>query len=129
MALEVFNYPYHSTQTENPESGFRGVMGKSYIFTAPPTDPDQRKFVLDFTTMKFFLDSEGDLTEDTEPEINMYNLINFYQRHKLYKSFQYQHPVHGLLEVKFNKPLMEPYVLPGGTGAVKAFTVELIEIP
>ena len=59
----------------------------------------------------------------------MINLIKFYQRHKLYKSFHYDHPVHGLLEVKFNKPLKEEDGLEGGNGVVKDFSIELIEIP
>lgn len=127
--METFDFPYHSQSTENPESGFRGSMGNSYIFTAEPTDPDQRKFTLNFATMKYFTDENGVLDDSIQPQLNMLALINFYQRNKLYKSFHYVHPVYGELEVKFNKPLTEPDVTPGGFGTVKAFTVELIEIP
>lgn len=129
MALEDFDFPYHSFSTENPESGFRGTMGGSYVFTSEPTDPDQRRITLNFSTMKYYVDEDDEITEDIEPQLNMFRLINFYQRHKLYKSFHYQHPVYGELEVKFNKPLVEPEVVPGGFGAVKAFAIELIEIP
>jgi hypothetical protein len=129
MPLETFNFPYHTFNTENPESGFRGTLGGSYVFTAEPTDPDQRKFILNFPTMKYFTDEDGVVDETINPTLNMFALTKFYLAHKMYKSFHYTHPVHGLLEVKFNKPLVEPDVLVGGGGAVKSFTVELIEIP
>lgn len=136
MTMETFNFPYHSVSTNNPETGFRGQLGGNYMFTSEPTDPDQRTFVLNFSLMKFFttVDPEdgtdtGTLDETIEPELNMFSLIKFYQRHKLYKSFLYAHPVHGTLEVKFNKPLNEKEPTKGGTGAVTDFTVELVEIP
>lgn len=129
MALETFDFPYHLTSTENPESGFRGALGGSWVFTAAPTDPDQRKMTLEFATMKYFTDNFGVTESITEPHLNMKTLIGFYQRHKLHKSFHYYHPVHGQMEVKFNKPLSEPKQIPGGTGAVESFSVELIEVP
>lgn len=129
MALELFDFPFHTVQTSNPESGMRGTMGGSYVFTSAPTDPDQRQFTLNFPTMKFFVNSSDELDETINPQYNMLALAQFYQRHKTYASFHYQHPVYGLLECKFNKPLVEPEVLPGGSGATKSVTVELIEIP
>ncbi len=128
MALETFNFPYHVVETTNPESGYRGQLGGSYTFTSPPTDPDQRVFNLSFPVMKFFVDSLGVPDALISPEVNMMALIRFYQTHKLHQSFIYNHPVHGQLEVKFNKPLVEPAGIPAGGGAVEKFTVELIEI-
>lgn len=127
--METFDFPYHSIKTENPESGFRGQFGQGYVFTTEPTDPDQRKFTLNFELMKFYLNDSAELDETISPTLNMLALIKFYQRHKLYKSFNYAHPVHGLLEVKFNKPLIEEEVMRGGFGIVKSFSLELIEIP
>lgn len=129
MALETFNFPYHTFNTQNPESGFRVKFGSSYTFSTPPTDPDERLFTLSFQGMQFFTDSVGVLDDIINPERNMFTLIKFYQRHKLYKSFKYQHPVHGELEVKFNKPLKEEDVITGGYGVIKDFSIELIEIP
>lgn len=126
--METFPFSYHRVQTDNPESGMRVQLGGSYVFTSAPTDPDQRKFTLTFPTMKYFLNSSNVLDETINPTYNMYNLIKFYQRHKLHNSFMYDHPVHGSLEVKFAKPLIEPEGLPNGFGSVKEFNVELIEI-
>ncbi len=129
MALQVFNFPYHTVETENPDSSFRGQFGGSYVFTSPPTDPDQRLFNLNFPTMKFYVDAEGAIDNAINPLINMMKLIEFYQFHKLHQSFQYTHPVHGLMEVKFNKPLKEPEGIANGDGAVKEFSVQFVEIP
>lgn len=126
--METFPFVYHRVQTENPESGMRVQLGGSYIFTTTPTDPDQRKFTLTFPTMKYFLDDSNVLDGNVNLGYNMYALIKFYQRHKLHNSFNYEHPVHGVVEVKFAKPLIEPEGLPNGYGAVKEFNVELIEV-
>ena len=128
MALEIFDFPYHLAKTDNP-SGVSIKLGGSYTFSTPPTDPDQRIFTLAFKGMKYFTDEDGDLTDVTFPQLNMFTLTKFYQRHKMFKSFRYTHPVHGELEVKFNKPLVEEYPETGGFGVVKDFSIELLEIP
>lgn len=129
MALANFDFPYHTVKTDNPDSGFRVQLGGSYVFSAPPTDPDQRLFTLTFDGLKYFTDGLGALDETIQPQINMYAMIKFFQTVKLYQSFHYTHPVHGLLEVRFNKPLSEEVVMAGGFGVVKEFSIELIEIP
>ncbi len=129
MALELFDFPFHSFETQNPESGFRGQFGGSYVFTSPPIDPDQRIFKLTFAAMQYFTDQNDDIDNSVNPRYNMKTLTDFYIDHKLHKSLQYYHPVHGTLEVKFNKPLVEPKGKKGGTGVVENVQVELIEIP
>lgn len=128
--MEEFIFNKHTFETENPESSYRVQLGSSYVFTTPSPDPDQRIFKLRFPTMKFFYNSENlQLDANINPSLNMYGLILFYQAHKMHKSFHYEHPIYGTLEVRFNKPLIEPEGIPGGTGAVKSFEVELIEVP
>ncbi len=127
--MELFDFPYHTVETKNPEAGYRGQLGGSYVFTSPPTDPDQRTFTLTFPAMQFFVDASKNLDALIYPQRNMKTLINFYLAHKMHESFLYNHPVHGQVEVKFSKPLEEPAGLPGGNGVVKEFSVELIEIP
>lgn len=127
--MEVFAWPYHRIVTEYPESGFRVELGNSYTYTAPPPAPDQRKFTLKFQTMFYWEDGVGGIDRIRQPELNMACLEDFYNAHKLYKSFIYSHPVYGDLVVKFNKPLHIPEGIPGGTGAVMPFEVELLEQP
>lgn len=127
--MDIFDFPYHTVETENPDSGYRLQLGGSYVFSAPPSDPDQRTFTLHFPLMKFFVNGGGTIDATISPEINMMRLINFYLAHKLHASFLYNHPVHGEVEVKFNKPLKEPDGIVNGNGVTKEVTIELIEIP
>ena len=49
--MDTFNFPYHKTSVEYPESGFRLNLGNSYTYNAGPSAPDQRIFRLYFETM------------------------------------------------------------------------------
>lgn len=49
--MDTFNFPYHKTSVEYPESGFRMNLGNSYTYNAGPSAPDQRIFRLYFETM------------------------------------------------------------------------------
>lgn len=126
--MQTFNFPYHVQNTEYPESGTRVQLGNGYIFTSPPNGPDLRRFTLKFETMKYYTDSSGVVDATQHPEINMLALENFYKFHKLHRSFIYPHPVYGNTEVKFYSPLKIPEGIVGGNGALKDFSVELIEI-
>ena len=126
--MEIFNWPYFVIKTRYPESTIRFQFGRSYLFAVPPTSPDQRAFDLRFPTLVYFEDA-GVLDLVTQPDINLGRLESFYNRHKMYKSFNFNHPVHGSLVCKFNKPLEIPEGIPGGNGAVEEVTLEFIEIP
>ena len=127
--MATFNFPYHTFSTENPETGFRAKFGGSYVFTAVPDSPDQRVFKLNYPIMKFFTSPDGSVNSTDSPLINMKTMIDFYHEHKLHKTFVYEHPIYGNVNVKFNKPLPEPLGIPNGQGAVESFEVELVEIP
>jgi hypothetical protein len=129
MALQEFDFPYHSFETVNPESGFRGQFGGSYTFSSKPVAPDQRLFKLGFEGMRWFTDNTGVLDVSASVETNMLRMVRFYEEHKLHKSFNYNHPIYGMLVVKFNKPLPEPKVIKASNGLLTSFEVELIEIP
>lgn len=124
----LFDFPYHTVAGKNPESSIRVQFGSSYSFSAPPSDPDQRIFTLSFPAMKYYVDDDGEIDAAVNPSLNMMRMLNFYYEHKLWKTFQYQHPIHGMMSVRFNEPIPEPESLPGGTGVVKGFDVQLIEI-
>lgn len=127
--MSTFTWMNHTFTTEYPESGFRLQFGNSYLYTEGPTAPDQRVFTLSFPLLKYFLNSGGAIDATIQPTLNMKALENFYLEHKMWKTFVYPHPVHGNLNVKFNKPLKVPAGIPDGGGAVGAFSLELIEVP
>lgn len=133
MALQVFDFPYHKQSTEYPESGTRVQLGGNYIFTAPPSGPDLRRFTLKFETMVYYVGPTHSAATPSvdlvkNPQINLGRLEKFYNDHKLHKSFIYPHPVYGNVECKFQKPLKIPEGNENGNGSVKDFEVEFMEI-
>lgn len=127
--MATFPCTYFTYQTKYPASGSRIQLGNSYVFSAPPTAPDQRTFTLKLNGLQYFVTTGGlvDLTQS--PERNAAVLEAFYVTHKLFQTFVFNHPVLGALDCKFNRPLEIPEGLPGGNGVLNPFDVELIEIP
>lgn len=126
--MALFPFTYFEIETKNPESGYRGQFGNSYVFTSQPNAPDQRIFNLTFPALKYY-SINGSLSSSLNEENNMLALIEFYQDHKLHKSFDFEHPLYGSLKVKFNKPLVEKPAQKGSNGVVIDQEVELIEVP
>jgi hypothetical protein len=110
-------------------SGARIQMGNSYTYTAPPTAPDQRLFTVALSGMQYFVDTNGAIDLVTDLSRNMAHLDSFYNDHKLYLSFDFNHPIYGLVKCKFNRPLEIPNGVQGGNGLVEGFSLELIEMP
>lgn len=126
--MAIFDFPFFTYSTENPDSSVRVKMGNSYTFSAPPTAPDQRVFKLKFAAMKYFV-TNGVLDPLKNPKINLAKLEQFYDIHKTHLRFDFPHPVYGTLVCSFNKPLMIPSGDTGGDGTVQNIEVELIEHP
>jgi len=129
--MTAFPNLHHKFETIYPDSSTRVQFGKSYVFTAPPTAPDQRTFRLSFTGMRYYTVDDQGLVIDTDPTKlnNLAVLDNFYQSVRLYGIFTYTHPIYGPLACRFSKPLQIPKGLPNGNGVVEDFTVELMEQP
>lgn len=128
--METFPMTMFKFTTEYPQSGTSIQLGNSYAFTAAPTAPDQRTFTLTFSVLKYFINGDGSInTSLYSNTLNLKVLEDFYARHKLWKSFNFTHPIHGSLVVKFKEPLSIPAGETGGGGAVKEIQVKLIEQP
>lgn len=128
--MATFDFPLHRQRTKYPDSSVRMQFGSGYVAAAEPQAPDQRIFVLSFTGMRYITTTPTGTTLDltSDPYKNYGKLEKFYQDHRLYTTFTYVHPVYGSLTCRFNKPLEGPEGIPGGTGVVKDFELELIEV-
>jgi hypothetical protein len=126
--METFDFPYHTTRHVYPK-GDSFKFGRGYEFSAAPQLPVQRRFVLSFPTIQWFLDAAGTADASIEPQINALALDEFYRRHYTWKTFIYPHPVFGEIKVKFaaDAPFEMPKSLPGGTGATDEFELTLVE--
>lgn len=127
--MDTFDFPFHTFTTKYPDPGNRVVLGGSYQYSPQPNGPDMRIFVLSFETLKYFENADGSIDKLTNPQLNAGVLEDFYNAHKLWKSFTYNHPVLGALTVKFNKPLEIPAGMKGGNGWLSGFQIELQEQP
>ncbi len=129
--METFDWPFFTIKTKYPDTTIRFQFGRSYLFAVPPASPDQRMFSLRFPTLIYLETTPGsgvlDLT--TEPNLNLGRLEDFYNRHKMFQSFDFIHPAHGAMVCKFNMPLEVPDGIPGGFGSVEEVNLEFIEIP
>lgn len=135
--METFTFPYHSVIDRYPDSSPAMQFGKGYRFVSKPRGPDQIAFVLNFPHMWFFetITNPGQPTETRtvnntkEPLRNMQRIIEFYERHGLYKKFVYPHPRRGNLVVRFQKPLEVPEVERDMMGKTESFKIEMILEP
>lgn len=127
--MAIFSFPYHTVKTKYAPSGFRVSFGGNYTFTAAPDAPTPRIFTLSFPdgAMKYFLNEADEIDPTIEPERNMQAMDDFYREHETWKSFTYNHPVYGALNVKFSKELEIPEGIKGGDGAVEGFSLEMTE--
>lgn len=126
--MEIFDFPYHKVSTKYPENSIAVKMGSGYTFTAKPSAPIVREFVLTFPVLFYYTDSNGKIDTAHNPETNLGRLVEFYEAHQLYEPFSYEHPVYGIKEVKFIKPIEVPEGETGGLGAYKNVKVELQEV-
>ena len=126
--MDTFNVPFHKTRTVYPDSSPGIQLGKGYSFAAKPSGPDQRKFVLTFKSMVYYVASNGTLDIATNTPLNYGTLDKFYQDHRTYQPFIYPHPAFGNITVRFAQPLQGPDAMEGGSGATEQFEVNLIEV-
>lgn len=128
MPMETFNYPYHVSEIRYPQSSTAVSFGKGYEFVSKPNAPDQLRFMLHFPTMRIWVNPNGSLNAGFNPTYNMLNLMNFYERHRLYEKFIYPSPIKGNVVVRFGAPpTFKP--IAGGGGTYEPFTLELVLQP
>ena len=118
--METFDFPFHTVSDEYPVSSTTIKLGGGYQFASKPRGPDQILFKLSFKAMWF-----GTLNA----QIDMQAMIDFYEAHRLYEPFEYEHPTRGLVVVRFSKPLVVPKGIEGGGGQTEPVSIELILQP
>lgn len=128
--MDTFDFPYHSVRTIYPK-GDSFKFGGGYEFASAPQLPIQRRFVLTFPTMMWFVDGSGNVDGSTSANINIKAFLDFYEAHLHYTKFIYPHPVLGNVTVRFaaDAPPEVPAAKPNGNGSVDQFEITLVEQP
>lgn len=133
MARENFdNFMMHTVKTEYLPNGFSVNFGGGYSFDADGEYPPLKRFILTFKGYQYYLKTvNGIEVIDEERNIdknNMKALENFYLRHLLYKTFEYNSPVYGKVLVRFAEPLQIPEGIENGRGILNEFNITLKEV-
>lgn len=140
--MQVFDFPYHSMHDEYPESSVTVRFGRGYMAATKPIGPDQIVTKLNFPVMFIFRNlTTGLIDRAVAPQFNILALQDFYEFHRMYEKFEYQHPTRGLTVWRFSKPLQMPDPagadkmggVPGVTGfsasQMNAFQLEIMLQP
>lgn len=127
MALQTFNFPFHKVSLRYPERSATARLGGGWDHVTKPLAPISKILTLHFQTMKFF--EEGESLTSLQMQYSAGHLEDFYIAHEQHREFIYNHPRHGNLLVRFQKPLEIPKGHTGADGAIEPFQISLKELP
>ncbi len=128
MALDTFNFPYHTLSVDYPDSSAKIKFGRGYEFATKPEGPDQLTLTLNYDAMFFYESSPGVVDRARNTSINMQLMEDFYIDKRLYTKFYYPHPLWGNTIVRFQDPLKYK-IVKGGLGSVESFTLKMVTQP
>lgn len=134
--MERFIFSAHVPSHTYP-AGDQIKLGSGYTFAAEDVGPVQRTFNLSFKSLRWFQNptppmnaTPRDMWSSTkEPHLNALALLDFFERHRMFKRFIYPHPVYGDIVVRFAAPAEVGKALDGGSGWTESFDIKLIEQP
>jgi hypothetical protein len=126
--LAVFDFaPNTHVAEEIPPEEATATSMNGWDFTAKPAVPYRRKFKLTMSGMRWFLNENGDgLDLLSDPKHNAGRLLQFYQDHRKWDSFEYHHEYLGQLTCRFDAPVSVPKALPNSNGLVPDFEIQLV---
>lgn len=128
--MENFDdFMLHKVKTDYQTSGTSITFGGGYSFDSDESYPILKKFTLSFNGYRYYLLPNGLVDHEKNKNVNnMAALEDFYNEHRMYKAFIYNHPVYGPVTVKFAEPLVIPEGITGGHGVLDKFNVVLREV-
>lgn len=120
MPTETFNFcPERNVPETLPREGAQPfTTGSGWQFTSRPTSPYQKRFRVKLYGLKWYLQAGGLFDTATDPNFNARALEQFYERHELWKPFNFAHQHFGTLLVRFNAPLTIPAGTPNSGGRI-----------
>lgn len=125
--MNTFDFYHLAPVIKFPDDQIRVKFGRNFTFTTDPLNPPERVFVLMMTGLRWSTNASGIAVNGPEAKICAKRFYDFYLSKRMHLSFDYDLPGFGVLKVRFNKPVELPSAIPGGTGVLPDFEVELIE--
>jgi hypothetical protein len=108
-----------------PEAASPINMG-GWDFTAKPTNPYRRSFVIKLHGMRWHVNSAGGYDYAVDSLHNAARLLEFYKDHQLHTAFILNHETYGRIECKFKSVVNIEPGLPNSGGLIDAFEVVVI---
>lgn len=127
---EQYQFPFmnHKVATDFRSESVSIQFGGNWAFRTRRAKPEQRRFRLEFETMRRQALSTGLPDVQTDVENNLAALESFYMYHRNSQTFIYDHPVYGPTPVRFDKPPTFPPGRPNGRGWSEKVNLALIEV-
>lgn len=124
--MQTFGFIHNVPAIDYPDDTKRISIGSGYTFAADPVIPVYRTIRLMMYGLEWFLDASGAIDNATEAHRNAQALAEFYEEHRLNRTFKYDLDGEGLINVRFNDPLKLPRV-EGNRGVLPPFEITLVE--
>lgn len=95
-------------------------------YTPKPPMPYRRRFKVILEGLRWYYLDNGNIDYATNVGQNAGVLETFYEGHRKYKPFNFDHERLGVLELRFDAPLSIPKALPDSGGLLAALEVQMI---
>lgn len=96
-----------------------------WIYNPVPVLPYRPQYRITLEGLRWMFNSNGSLNTDNNG-YNAARLEAFYQEHRLYKPFNFQHEYEGLLEMTFASPVSVPKGLKDSDGLIEPLEITTI---
>lgn len=127
--MAVFGF---SPERQVPETIVRDtsttVTMNGWLFAARPVSPMQKRFRVQLHGLRWYLNNDDTYDSTTNPNFNARALELFYEEHEMWKTFEWDHPHLGMLNVKFAAPVNVPAAPAGNDGMLNALEIMLVEV-
>src|SRR5690349_10079172 len=104
------------------------VTMNGWLFASRPVSPMQRRFRVNLHGLRWYLNNDDTYDSTTNPTFNARALELFYEAHEQWKTFEWDHPHFGTMEVKFAAPVNVPAAPKGNDGMLEPLEITLVEV-
>lgn len=124
--MEIFDFCTDTRVIEEIAPDERGSIAfNGWEATIKPTEPYRRTFKVTLSGLRWYVDPKQ-LNVATNPEKNAGRLLDFYQRHRLYKEFRLHHEYLGPIVCKFKSPVNVPKAIRDSGGLIDDVEIMMI---
>lgn len=127
MANETFNFcPNSLVPVTVPPEAQPFITMNGWAASARPNIPYQKRFKVTLHGLRWYLDGAGLYDVTSNPTTNARALELFYERHGVWRPFNWTHPHMGALVVTFQAPVTVPAAMANSAGLIDPLEINLL---